>query len=109
MFTTTLRRNMCDSTFKHTQSGAELEFVTTRKNSLALNEQDINKAVVHLGGRPMRVKISIGDPGVAEAAPAAPKEQEDEVGRRALEHPEVRRFIELFPGGEVRQVRNLKE
>ena len=92
-----------------TQSGAELQFVTTKENALALNEQDINKAVVHLGGRPMRVKITIGDPGTVAAAPVAPKEQEDDVSRRALEHPEVRRFMELFPGGEVRQVRNLKE
>jgi len=34
---------------------------------------------------------------------------EDEVSQRALAHPEVRRFQELFPGAQVRAVRNLKE
>jgi hypothetical protein len=56
-----------------TQSGTELQFITTKENALALNEQDINKAVVHLGGRPMRAKITIGDPGTEAAAPVAPK------------------------------------
>jgi len=37
----------------------------------------------------------------------APK-KDDEVTERALAHPEVQRFRELF-GGEVRTVRNLKE
>ena len=37
-----------------------------------------------------------------------PAVKEDEVTERALSHPEVQRFRELF-GGEVRNVRNLKE
>jgi len=37
-----------------------------------------------------------------------PAAKEDEVTERALAHPEVQRFRELF-GGEVRTVRNLKE
>ncbi len=37
-----------------------------------------------------------------------PAAAEDEVTGRALAHPEVQRFRELF-GGEVRAVRNLKE
>jgi hypothetical protein len=45
-------------------------------------------------------------------APTAPINKppapEDEVTGRALAHPEVQRFRELF-GGEVRAVRNLKE
>ena len=39
---------------------------------------------------------------------AKPATKEDEVTERALAHPEVKRFRELF-GGEVRTVRNLKE
>jgi hypothetical protein len=34
---------------------------------------------------------------------------DDEAARRALEHPEVKRFQETFPGSQVRAVRNLKE
>ena len=37
-----------------------------------------------------------------------PKAPEDEAVERALAHPEVKRFQELF-GGQVRAVRNLKE
>ena len=33
----------------------------------------------------------------------------DEAAERALAHPEVKRFQELFPESQVRQVRNLKE
>ena len=36
------------------------------------------------------------------------KVKEDDTKRRALENPEVQRFREVF-GGEVRNVRNLKE
>ena len=34
---------------------------------------------------------------------------DDDVTRRALSNPEVRRFQEAFPGSKVYKVRNLKE
>jgi hypothetical protein len=34
---------------------------------------------------------------------------EEEVSQRALSHPDVQRFQELFPDAQVRAVRNLKE
>ena len=48
---------------------------------------------------------------IAAVAPAAPKSSkiEGEAAERALAHPEVQRFQELFPGAQVRAVRNLKE
>jgi len=50
--------------------------------------------------------------GEVKAAPPPvmqkPAAAEDEVTGRALAHPEVQRFREVF-GGEVRAVRNLKE
>jgi hypothetical protein len=61
----------------------------------------------------MRVKITVGQSEAAKTAAAAPKVdrrlEEDEAARRALEHPEVKMFREIFPGSEVRAVRNLKE
>ncbi len=33
----------------------------------------------------------------------------DEVRERALSHPGVKRFQELFPGAQIRTVRNLNE
>jgi hypothetical protein len=41
---------------------------------------------------------------VKTAAPA-----KDEAAERALSHPDVKRFQELFPESQVRAVRNLKE
>jgi hypothetical protein len=50
---------------------------------------------------------------VGEAAAVAKKAPEpaktDEASERALAHPEVKRFQELFPESQVRAVRNLKE
>ena len=55
----------------------------------------------------MRVKIHCGTPRDWTAAPK-PKPPQDDVSERALSHPEVRRFQEMFPDAQVRVVRNLK-
>ena len=39
----------------------------------------------------------------------APAQANTEFNERALEHPGVKRFQELFPDAHVRTVRNLKE
>jgi hypothetical protein len=45
-------------------------------------------------------------PAPVEKAPAA---EESELRQRALSHPGVKRFQELFPEAQVRAVRNLSE
>jgi len=90
-----------------TEARGELQFVTPEEFSLAMNEKDILKAVQKIAGRPMRIKIKLGTPDVA-AAPAISKPPDD-ASERALSHPEVRRFQEIFPDAQVRVVRNLKE
>jgi DNA polymerase-3 subunit gamma/tau len=94
------------------EKSGELEFITTKADALALTPADLNKAIAHLGGRPMRIKVTIGDAGAIAPAIAQPQkpapQKEDEVTSRALSNPEVQRFREVF-GGEVRKVRNLKE
>src|SRR5579883_3362635 len=87
------------------ESRGELHFVTPEEFSLAMNEKDILKAVQKIAGKPLRIKIKLGAP---EAAPAIAKPAGD-AEQRALEHPEVRRFQEIFPDAQVRVVRNLKE
>jgi DNA polymerase III subunit gamma/tau len=89
------------------ESAGELHFTTPPEFSLAMNEKDILKVVQKIAGRPMRIKIVLGTPDAAAAAPLAKKQ--DDVSERALTHPEVRRFQELFPDAQVRAVRNLKE
>jgi hypothetical protein len=89
-----------------TESNGELQFVTPLEFGLMMNEKDILKVVQKIAGRPMRVKIVQGEPA-SVAAPLA--KSKDDVAERALSHPDVKRFQELFPDAQVRQVRNLKE
>ena len=89
-----------------TESNGELQFVTPEEFSLAMNEKDILKVVQKIAGRPMRIKIVLGKPDAVATPLAKPK---DDVSERALAHPEVKRFQELFPDAQVRVVRNLKE
>jgi hypothetical protein len=96
-----------------TETGGELQIVTTKAYSMALRPEDVNKAVKHISSRPMRVKVFIGEAGAETATPIAvapPKTSasEEEAATRALANPEVQRFREVF-GGEIRKVRNLKE
>jgi DNA polymerase-3 subunit gamma/tau len=88
------------------ESNGKLTFLTPDDYRLFMNEKDILKIVQKVAGRPMRFEIAFGTPQVSAAPLAKPK---DDVSERALAHPEVKRFQELFPDAQVRQVRNLKE
>ncbi|HTS47372.1 MAG TPA: DNA polymerase III subunit gamma/tau [Bryobacteraceae bacterium] len=90
-----------------TEARGELQFATPDEFRLAMNEKDILKAVQKIAGRPMRIKIKFG--GLESNAPPALSQPPDDVSERALSHPEVRRFQEIFPDAQVRVVRNLKE
>jgi DNA polymerase-3 subunit gamma/tau len=89
------------------ETSNELQFTTPEEFRLAMNEKDILKIVQKVAGRPMRVKTTFGEAN-AIAAPKL-KPPPDDISERALSHPEVRRFQEMFPDAQVRVVRNLKE
>ena len=86
----------------------ELRVTASKGDSLALRPEDLNKAVAHITGREMRIRIIIGDPGETVQPIEKPVADEDAATSRALSNPEVQRFREVF-GGEIRKVRNLKE
>jgi DNA polymerase-3 subunit gamma/tau len=86
----------------------ELVITTSKQFQLDLGREEILTALKHLGAPQQRFKVVFGDVKPAPAPVAAPKQSSDEVTERALAHPEVQKFRELF-GGEVRTVRNLKE
>jgi DNA polymerase-3 subunit gamma/tau len=88
-----------------TEANGEIRFVTPEEFRLAMDNRDLSKAVQQIAGKALRVNIQFGTPAVAES-PAA---RGDEVSERALAHPEVRRFQEMFPDAHVRTVRDLKE
>lgn len=94
-----------------TEADGEIRFLTPEEFRLAMNLKDIQKAVQQVAGRPMRVSINFGEMGAPnQPAAARPIEKKlDDVSERALSHPEVRRFQEIFPDSQVRAVRNLKE
>ena len=95
-----------------TEANGELRFTTPREFSIAMKEADINQAVRQIIGKPLKIKVTIGEvaatPDREKVAASPAAQQEDDVSRRALANPEVQNFRELF-GGEVRTVRNLKE
>ena len=91
-----------------TETGGEIAILAPEEFRLAMKESDLQKAAQAVLGKPVRVKVSFGKPAEApEAAKAVPAD--DEATGRAMANPEVRRFQELFPGSQVRVVRNLKE
>jgi DNA polymerase-3 subunit gamma/tau len=94
-----------------TEVEGEIRFVTPDEFRLAMNEKDLQKAVLQVAGRPMRVSVKFGETqGQSLGASPRPMEKKlDDVSERALSHPEVRRFQEIFPDAQVRAVRNLKE
>jgi DNA polymerase-3 subunit gamma/tau len=77
---------------------------------LDLGREEVLRALKQLGYPALRFKVVFGDvtPSGAPVAPAAKPVVKDDVTERALNHPEIQRFRDLF-GGEVRNVRNLKE
>jgi len=86
----------------------ELQINAPKQFQLDLGRDEIQTALKHLGFPALRFKVNFGETKTAPAAMPKPAPKEDEVAERALAHPEVQRFRELF-GGEVRTVRNLKE
>ena len=91
------------------EAAGELRFVTPGNFMLAMQETDIRKALERIGAGALRIRIAAGANGGApvEARPPAPA-LDGEASKRALAHPEVRRFQEAFPGAEIRVVRDLR-
>jgi DNA polymerase-3 subunit gamma/tau len=86
----------------------ELQITAPKQFQLDLGRDEIQTALKHLGFPALRFKVNFGETRTAQPAMPKPAPKEDEIAERALAHPEVQRFRELF-GGEVRTVRNLKE
>jgi DNA polymerase III subunit gamma/tau len=82
--------------------------VTAKSYALYFKDGAMEAAVREVFGKPLRMKVTVGDAAPPAAIQLAPSAGEDQATSRALAHPEVRRFQEVF-GGEIRKVRNLKE
>ncbi len=91
-----------------TESLTELVVTAPKLYALNLKHGEFIAIAQRVIGRPVKVSVKIGETG-REPEPAAAAPKTDEVAARALEHPEVKRFQELFPDSQVRTVRNLKD
>jgi DNA polymerase III subunit gamma/tau len=95
------------------ETAADLSVVAPKEfsSSLSVSESQLRKAAEQAFGRPMRIRITAGNPVTNESTP--PKRtaalSEEEVLQRALADPAVQRFREAFPNAEIRHVRDLKE
>ncbi len=91
-------------------TGTELIFTTSRLYGMAIRgESEIPKIVQQIAGRPVKITVKQGDVSAGPSLnPPAPKD-DAELTERALSHPEVQRFRELFPDAHIRDVRNLKD
>jgi len=74
---------------------------------LALRSREFQAAVKQFAPWARKVILEAGIGAADKELPSQPTD--DELRERALSHPMVRRFQELFPGSQVRAVRNLKE
>jgi DNA polymerase-3 subunit gamma/tau len=91
--------------------GNELVVKAPKSLILALKDPSVQRIATQIVGRPVRLRIEMGE-GVKTASTAASDHSgtsETELRERALSHPGVKRFQELFPDAQVRTVRNLNE
>ncbi|MEP7352891.1 MAG: hypothetical protein ABI824_06635 [Acidobacteriota bacterium] len=101
------------------EAGNEIIFTTSKLDQMFLKDVVFDSTVKRVAGRPVRVTIKVGEVAAqtssngavrSAGANAGPRSQVDpDVAERAMAHPEVKRFQELFPDSQVRAVRNLKD
>ena len=91
------------------ESANEVVFTTPKMYQMYLKSPDLDAAVKRLLGTPVRITIKVGEvmPEVSPSKAASTVGSEAAV--RALAHPEVQRFQEMFPDSQVRAVRDLRE
>jgi DNA polymerase-3 subunit gamma/tau len=105
------------------ESGDELILTTPKMYQLYVKQPEFGATVQRVLGKPVKITVRITEminngakaaEGSPESGPPAPPidvptASNDEVTARALAHPEVQRFKEIFPDSQVRKVRNLRE
>jgi DNA polymerase-3 subunit gamma/tau len=90
--------------------GSDLRVRGSKTLSLALADPAVQRVASLVLGKPVRVKFEVeeSNKGVAPV-PLRSAAEDSELHARALSHPSVKRFQELFPDAQVRTVRNLNE
>ena len=94
--------------------GGDLILRAPKMMAMSLQDAAVQRIAGQVVGKPVRIKFEIADDKKpASPAPLQPEPNSangnDEVRERALSHPGVKRFQEIFPGSQIRAVRNLNE
>ena len=91
--------------------GSDLLVRGAKSLSFGLQDPGVARVASKLLGKPVRVKFEVGESSNKAAAPAPVRAagEDTELRDRALSHPGVKRFQELFQDAQVRTVRNLNE
>ena len=93
--------------------GSEVLIRAPNRMMMALRDAAVQKAATRLLGLSVKVRLE-SDEAVKAEVPQAVQQQtgpppEEEVRSRALGHPAVQRFQQMFPDARVSSVRNLKD
>jgi hypothetical protein len=91
--------------------GTELVIRAPKPMMLFLNDPGFRRIAEQVVQKPVRVRLEAGENIAAAPLAVSQKEagEDNDVRERALSHPGVKRFQELFPDAQVRTVRNLNE
>jgi len=92
--------------------GGDLILRAPKAALMSLRDTAVQNVASQAIGRPVRIRLEPGEGktlppsnGASEPVPAG----DADVRERALSHPSVKHFQELFPGAQIRAVRNLNE
>jgi hypothetical protein len=91
--------------------GSDLIIRASKMRLMSLKDPKLADVASKLLGKPVRIKVEV-DENVKSAIAVSAAQTSNSTGdirERALSHPGVKRFQELFPGAQVRNVRNLNE
>ena len=91
--------------------GGDLVVRAPKAMTLALRDPAVQRVAAQVICKPVRLRVE-ADANMKAAAPQARVEtaaENEELRARALAHPGVKRFQELFPDAQIRAVRNLSE
>jgi hypothetical protein len=92
------------------EKGSDLIIRASKMRLMSLKDPKLTEVASTLLGKAIRIRTEVDETAVAAVPVQAAKETAGgEVRERALAHPGVKRFQELFPDSQVRTVRNLNE
>lgn len=84
-------------------------FSAPREFMLSLRSPDVQKAVTQLLGKPVKITVESGTGTAVASKQEEVKTDSAEATERALSHTEVKRFQELFPGSQIKNVQDLSD